>query len=97
MPATHIALYVGAPIEHESERAVLVELVRLLEDSGNPATVLINVNVENRQLDLVVGTDDLTLVIEAKASRAPLRGAANGSWTALTRSGRWKTARNAYL
>lgn len=97
MRTTQIALYVGAPIEHESERAVLVELIRLLGDCGKPATVLINVNLGNRQLDLVVGTDDLTLVLEAKASRAPLRGTVNGSWAALTRSGRWRTARNAYL
>jgi hypothetical protein len=97
MSTSHIALYVGAPIEHESERAVLVELVRLLEDRGKPATILINVNVGSRQLDLVVGTDDLTLVLEAKASSAPLRGTVNGAWAALTRSGRWRAARNAYL
>jgi len=97
MPAAKVSLYVGALIEHESERAVLAELVRLLEDCGNPATILINVNVGGRQLDLVVGSDDLTLVLEAKGSSAPLRGKVNGSWAALTRAGRWKKVRNAYV
>ncbi|MBS1820592.1 MAG: NERD domain-containing protein [Acidobacteria bacterium] len=97
MLANHIALYIGSPIEHESERAVLIELLRLLEMSGVAATVLANINLKGRQLDLVLGTDRLTLVLEAKACTAPLRGSENGSWSTLTRSGRWKTTRNAYL
>ncbi|MDR7270102.1 hypothetical protein J2X20_002760 [Pelomonas saccharophila] len=97
MLAKHIALYIGAPIEHESERAVLVELLRLLDTSGEHATVLANINLKGRQLDLVVGTDRLTLVLEAKAGMAPLRGSTNGSWAALTRSGRWKVTRNIYV
>ncbi|MEB2400147.1 MAG: hypothetical protein OZ927_11460 [Alcaligenaceae bacterium] len=96
MIANHIALYIGAPIEHESERTVLIELVRLLETSGETATVLANVNLNGRQLDLVLGTDKLTLVLEAKASTAPLRGAVNGAWATLTRSGHWKATRNFY-
>jgi hypothetical protein len=97
MLAPHIALYIGAPIEHESERAVLIELVRLLTASGETATVLANINVKGRQLDLVVGTDRLTLLLEAKAGTAPLRGSTNGPWAALTRSGRWKATRNIYV
>lgn len=97
MLANHIALYIGAPIEHESERAVLIELLRLLEMSGQTATVLANFNLKGRQLDLVLGTDRLTLVLEAKACTAPLRGSENGSWSTLTRSGHWKATRNAYL
>lgn len=97
MIANHIALYIGAPIEHESERTVLVELLRLLEMSDEAATVLANINLKGRQLDLVLGMDRLTLVLEVKASTAPLRGSVNGSWAALTRSGRWKATRNAYL
>ena len=97
MLANHIALYIGSPIEHESERAVLIALLRLLEMSGAAATVLANLNLKGRQLDLVLGTDRLTLVLEAKACTAPLRGSENGSWSALTRSGRWKSTRNAYL
>lgn len=97
MIAKHIALYIGAPIEHESERTVLIELLRLIEMSGETATVLANINLKGRQLDLVLGTDRLTLVLEAKASTAPLRGSVNGSWATLTRSGSWKATRNAYL
>ncbi|GAB2731442.1 nuclease-related domain-containing protein [Comamonas sediminis] len=97
MLANRIDLYIGSPIEHESERTVLIELLRLLEMSGTAATVLANVYLKGRQLDLVLGTDRLTLMLEAKSCTAPLRGSENGSWSTLTRSGRWKTTRNAYL
>ncbi|WP_321906323.1 NACHT domain-containing protein [Burkholderia cenocepacia] len=76
---------------------MLIELLRLLEMSGETATVLANINLKGRQLDLVLGMDRLTLVLEAKASTAPLRGSLNGSWATLTRSGHWKATRNAYL
>ncbi|WP_191833895.1 ATP-binding protein [Pseudomonas fluorescens] len=68
----------------------------MLEMSGETATVMININLKGRQLDLVVGTDHLTLVLEAKASTVPLRGTTNGPWTAHTRSGRSRTTGNAY-
>ncbi len=96
MIPSQIALFIGSPIEHESERTVLLELLRLLEMSGETATVMININLKGRQLDLVVGTDHLTLVLEAKASTVPLRGTTNGPWTAHTRSGRSRTTGNAY-
>lgn len=97
MLSNRIALYIGAPIEHESERTVLMELLRLLEMFGETATVLANINLKGRQLDLVLGIDKLTLVLEAKANAAPLRGSVNGSWSTLTRSGLWRATRNAYL
>jgi len=64
MIPSQIAVFIGSPIEHESERAVLLELLRLLEESGETATVMVNLNLKGRQLDLVVGTDRLTLVLE---------------------------------
>ncbi|MEG9926067.1 NERD domain-containing protein, partial [Pseudomonas aeruginosa] len=96
MIPSQIAVFIGSPIEHESERAVLLELLRLLEESGETATVMVNLNLKGRQLDLVVGTDRLTLVLEAKASTVPLSGTTNGPWIAHTRSGRSRTTGNAY-
>src|SRR5690606_8358986 len=93
---SQIALFIGSPIEHESERTVLLELLRLLEMSGETATVLVNINLKGRQLDLVVGTDRLTLVLEAKASTVPLSGTTNGPWAAHPRSGRSRATGNAY-
>lgn len=96
MIPSQIALFIGSPIEHESERAVLLKLLRLLEMSGETATVLVNINLKGRQLDLVLGTDRLTLVLEAKACTVPLSGTTNGPWTAHPRSGRSRATGNAY-
>ncbi|WP_192553327.1 NERD domain-containing protein [Pseudomonas sp. IzPS59] len=92
-----IALYIGAPIEEESERVVLRALLAILEERAVPATVFANLHIGGRQLDFVIGTDQLTLVLEAKGVLHPLRGGYNSDWTALTRLGRWKPYRNAYL
>lgn len=96
MIPSQVTVFIGSPIEHDSERAVLLELLRLLKMSGKAATVMVNMNLKGRQLDLVVGTDHLTLVLEAKASSVPLSGTTNGQWTAHTRSGRSRTTGNAY-
>lgn len=92
-----VALYIGAPIEEESERVVLRTILAILEERAVPATVFANLQIGGRQLDFLIGTDQLTLVIEAKGASYPLRGNYNGEWAALTRTGRWKPYRNAYL
>lgn len=97
MLVSNIALYIGASIEEESERVVLRTLLEILEERAVRATVLANLHIGGRQLDFVIGTDQLTLVIEAKGGSYPLRGHYNGDWAALTRTGRWKPYRNAYL
>lgn len=96
MIPNQITVFIGSPIEHESERTVLLELLRLLEMSRETATIMVNINLKGRQLDIVVGTDRLTLVLEVKASTVPLSGTTNGPWTAHTRSGRSRTTGNAY-
>ncbi len=96
MIPNQIAVFIGAQIDHDSERTVLLELLRLLEISGETATVIVNINLKGRQLDFVVGTDRLTLVLEAKASSVPLTGSTNGPWIAHDRSGRARSTGNAY-
>ena len=95
MLETNIALYIGAPIEEESERSVLSALLTTLAERAIPAVVFANLHVGGRQLDFVVGTSQLTLVVEAKTSTYPLRGQYNGDWVAITRAGK-KPFRNAY-
>ncbi|MDF5904318.1 hypothetical protein P4152_20810 [Pseudomonas aeruginosa] len=68
----------------------------MLEMSGETATVLVNINLKGRQLNLVLGTDRLTLVLEAKACTVPLSGTTNGPWAAHPRSGRSRATGNAY-
>ncbi|WP_271105884.1 hypothetical protein [Pseudomonas tohonis] len=57
---------------------------------------MVNINLNGRQLDLVLGTDRLTLILEAKASTVPLSGTTNGPWAAHTRSGGSRVTGNAY-
>ena len=91
------SLYVGALIEHESERAVLQRIVELLSRSRRPAVILANANVGNRQIDLVVALHEMVLVIEAKGYRRPIRGSENGHWQVQLASGEWKDFPSPYL
>lgn len=97
MLSSTITLYMGAPIEEESERVVLRTLLTILKERNVPAAVFANLHIGGRQLDFVIGTDQLTLVIEAKTTAYPLRGRYNGEWESLTRMGQWRRYRNAYL
>jgi hypothetical protein len=91
-----IKIYLGAEIEHESERKFLASVVRFLEDRSVPALVLANIEIDGRQIDCIVATDSAVSVAEVKASRLPIRGDINGSWTRLTASSEWQNYTNAY-
>lgn len=96
MIPNQISVFIGSPIEHESERTVFIELLRLLGMSGERSTIMVNISLKGRQLDIVVGTDSLTLVLEVKGCTMPLNGTTNGPWTVHTRSGRSRITGNAY-
>ena len=92
-----IELYIGAPIEHESERSALVRIVETLRAEGLTAIVIANVHLLGRQIDLIVATDTFSLVVEAKQATRPLRGGENGLWEFQPATGDWKsTGRNYY-
>ena len=91
-----VDVYIGAPIEHESERTTLQEVERLLLEHGYRAVVFANFEVASRQIDLLVALDDLALVIEAKHMRRPVRGGENGPWKLHLATGAWKEFRNPY-
>jgi hypothetical protein len=91
---SEITFYIGDLVEHESDRAVLRETARVLEELGRPAVVMANIEL-GRQIDLVVALDDRALVIEAKGNRTAVRGSVNGTeWQVLASSGKWKPFRN---
>jgi Nuclease-related domain len=92
-----IEVYVGAPLEHASERAVLERSVELLAARNCPGIILANLNLSDRQIDLVVALDCQTLVIEAKGYLVPVKGGENGSWQVRVASGGWKNIPNLYL
>ena len=89
-------LYIGAVVEHESERSTLLEIERLLANDGKQAIAFANFEIESRQIDLLVATDSVALVIEAKGYSRPIRGGENGDWQVQLASGRWKDFRNPY-
>ena len=87
-------LFIGSPIEHESERVVLERILDLLAHDGRPAVILANVTLKERQIDFIVGLNDLALVIEAKGFTRPVRGSENGPWQVQVSSGGWKNFRS---
>ncbi len=89
-------IYIGAPIELASERAVLADLVDRLNRNQTQYVVFANVQVGGRQLDCIIATAGSVTVFEVKQSRTPVRGDVNGSWTRLDASGEWRPYGNAY-
>src|SRR5258708_1175434 len=92
-----VDLYVGALIEHASEKQVLEYLFSHFTNSGRNATILANYNLLGRQIDFVVGSSGLTLVIEVKSYSRAVRGGLNGNWETKSASGGWRKIRNPYI
>jgi hypothetical protein len=89
-------IFLGAPIEHGSERAFLVTVHRALTVQGVPFVILANLILRERQIDCIVATADRVILVEVKATRQPLRGAINGDWARAQPDGRWAPYGNAY-
>ena len=91
-----VELYIGGPIEHESERLVLDRLLSVLTACSSWSVILANLEIDGRQIDFVVCTTSQTLVIEAKRYSRRIRGTVNGSWKVHLGGDTWKSAPNAY-
>jgi hypothetical protein len=92
-----IEIFIGAPIEHASERAALARAVAFLSAKRMSAVVFANVTLATRQIDLVIGLHQTgTLVIESKALSSAVRGGTNGEWQVRLASGQWRDIPNAY-
>ncbi|KFX64045.1 hypothetical protein KBK24_0120505 [Burkholderia sp. K24] len=89
-------IYVGAPIDQDSERQFLSSIVRWLEEGRFSFVILANVHIGGRQIDCIVATERSVSVIEVKSSYLPVRGDLNGNWARLYASGEWGTYTNAY-
>ena len=89
-------VYIGEPVEHESERSTLREIERLLAAEEYRSIVFANFSVASHQIDMLVARDGLALVIEAKGMKRPVRGGENGSWEVRLASGHWKEFGNPY-
>lgn len=89
-------IYVGGPIDHASERKFLAFVVPWLVEKGIPSVVIANVEINGRQIDCIIATDNSVSVVEVKTSQFPIRGEINGTWARLSASGEWKDYTNAY-
>jgi hypothetical protein len=92
-----IEIFIGAPIEHASERATLKHAYEFLSAQGTPAVILANVNLGDRQVDLVIAIERAALVTESKGFTSAVRGGPNGDWETRLASGVWKKFANPYL
>lgn len=90
-------IYIGEPVAYGSERAVLERVASLLEACQQPSVVFGNLSIDGQQIDVVVATSSLALVIEAKGFNRAVRGGENGPWQVQLSSGQWKDFRNPYL
>ena len=91
-----VEIFIGSPVEHESERSTLREIERVLAAGNCPAVVFANFGVLSRQIDFLVASDGLTLVIEAKSRTRAVRGGENGPWQVHVGSGDWIDFPNPY-
>lgn len=89
-------IYVGEPIDHDSERKFLACTVQWLEEHQIPFVVLANLHLGGRQIDCVVATAHSVSVVEVKSSYLPVRGDINGTWARFHATGEWQTYTNAY-
>ena len=95
LPAS-VEVYVGAPIQHESERLALEESLRVLAGTKQAAVLVANAHFGGRQVDLVLATENRLVVIEAKGFTRAVCGRENGPWKLETASGDWREVRNPY-
>jgi len=88
-------IYIGEPVVNQSERICLAKVCEVLESIGGWSYVFANFHAAGRQLDVVVLTENTTLIIEAKGYSLPIDGDLNGQWTQRGPYGK-KTIGNAY-
>lgn len=94
----NIELYFGSTDkQHVSEQSALRRILHWLVEHQQPAIVICDVWLHNRQIDILVGTHTTTLQIEIKGYRAPVTGQQNGEWTLTYADGSISQVKNGYL
>jgi hypothetical protein len=97
---TSIEVYLGAPIEIESERQFLSKLCGDLNARGLDALILANFLLPPhnpaQQIDFLVILKHLVCHIELKNLTAPVTGSANGTWHLILPDGSAKDSGNPY-
>jgi hypothetical protein len=89
-------IYLGAAVSEWSDRQALHYAYASLSAADVPFLLLANFHLGGRQVDCVAVTERRVVVVEAKASRTPVRGDIDGDWARLTFSGQWRQYTNGY-
>jgi hypothetical protein len=82
-----IEVFLGAPIDIESERRFLVRLIADLGSAGENALVFANFMAKGLQIDFLVVTRQTAGLVELKNYVGPLAGGVDGSWFAIAPDG----------
>jgi len=84
-----VDVYIGSPLEHESERAFLNRLSDDLRKANRAAMIFANFYppTRPRQIDFLVVTEQCTGLIELKSYNQPVEGGINGAWTVVLPDG----------
>lgn len=90
------SVYIGAPIEYESERVVFQAVYDWLATQESEAIIIANVNMGTSQVDLIVVFERKTYVIEVKAAGSEIKGEVNGVWQQKRSTHTWAEIRNYY-
>jgi hypothetical protein len=90
-----IQIFIGAPIEHQSEFDCLTQIYGALSKRLGWAIIFANFHVGERQIDFAIFTGSSTIVIEAKHYSKPVTGGQNGLWEQVGANGVRKMG-NAY-
>lgn len=94
--STKIKIYIGTPIQYESERIAVNIILQKLKKENVEAVLLINFNIKTTQIDIVLIVKGFLYVFEVKGSLLPLRGTTNSDWEKQSSNGDWIRIRNYY-
>lgn len=92
----NIEIFIGSPIEYDSERVAFQHILKLIQKLRIDAVIIANANIDKVQVDLIVAFENTAFVFEVKGCHAPLRGDVNGLWERKTYTGLWTPLKNYY-
>ncbi len=93
---SQVELYIGQPIEYESERTALHHIYDILKSARIPAVLMANFQVNGTQVDLVIGFEGYGIVLEIKGCQREIQGLHNGGWSLRSSSGHYTATGNYY-
>jgi hypothetical protein len=91
-----VSVYIGSPIEYESERIVFQAVYDWLAAQDREAFMIANVNMGTTQVDLIIAFEKKTFVIEVKTAGSAIKGEINGTWHQRRSTDTWTPIRNYY-